>query len=272
MLFRSTVTIGRSPHGMRLEHAHEMFEKAFVSYDQRAFYGYGKVIKVTRKAGAGQNQEYIYPVSQIEKMAAYDQKKEMLQFLEDIFETVKQRKSCEELKFVSMDFLLILNKIAAGVKDVEGAFQWKKDAYEQYLKLELVDDMKDWFVGKFTELMRCRRELDEQSVDAVDYIENYVKENYDKKLSLQELSEAVNLNKNYLSQLFRKKTGKTIGTYITEVKIERAKELMEHTNLKANVIAEKVGYEDERYFYKVFKAYTGVTAAEYMILTRNNCT
>ncbi len=258
------LTIGKSSHEKRLELAHEMFEKALISYDQRAFYGYGKVIKVSRKAAAGQSQQFFYPVSDLEKLVDYDRKEEMLQFLESNFEILKRRKNREELKFVSIELLLILNKIAAKVKDVEAAFQWKKDVYDQYFKLELADDMKLWFMERFTELLQCQRELDEKSVDVVEYIEKYVKENYDKKLSLQELSEAVNLNKNYVSQLFKKKTGKNIGSYITGVKIERAKELMKNTKLKVNVIAEKVGYEDERYFYKVFKSYTGITTTEYM--------
>ena len=187
-----------------------------------------------------------------------------METIEEIFATLQQRKSCEELKFVSMDLLLILNKIAAKVKDIDETFLWKKDVYEQYSRLELVEDIKDWFVEKFMELLQCQRELLERTVDVVEYIENYVKENYDKKLTLQMLSEEVNLNKNYLSQMFKKKTGKNIGSYITEIKIERAKELMDHTTLKANMIAERVGYDDERYFYKVFKAYTGITTTEYM--------
>ena len=194
----------------------------------------------------------------------YDKKEELVETIEEIFATLQQRKSCEELKFVSMDLLLILNKIAAKVKDIDETFLWKKDVYEQYSRLELVEDIKDWFVEKFMELLQCQRELLERTVDVVEYIENYVKENYDKKLTLQMLSEEVNLNKNYLSQMFKKKTGKNIGSYITEIKIERAKELMDHTTLKANMIAERVGYDDERYFYKVFKAYTGITTTEYM--------
>ncbi len=258
------VTIGRSPHQTQLEKAYEMFQKAFISYEERAFYGYGKVIKVTRKISDYSRDKYQYPVSTIEKLAEYDKKEEMSEMIEEIFDTLQQRKNSEELKFVSMDLLLILNKIAAKVKNLDETFLWKKDIYEQYSRLELVDDIKNWFIEKFTELLQCRRELVERTVDVVEYIENYIKKNYEKKLTLQELSEEVHLNKNYLSQMFKKKTGKNIGNYITEVKIEYAKELMDNTTLKVNTIAEKVGYDDERYFYKVFKAYTGITTTEYM--------
>lgn len=258
------ITIGRSPHGKQLDCAHELFKKALVSYDQRAFYGYGKVIKVARKESDGSGAKDSYPVNRIEKLVEYDKQEELVQFLEEIFETIKRRKKCEELALVSMDLLLILNKIAAKVKDIEEVFQWKKDIYDQYLRLELVDDIKEWFVEKFVDLQKCKRRLDERSVDVVDYIEDYIKEHYDRKLSLQDLSEMVGLNKNYLSALFKKKTGKNIGNYITEVKIEQAKEFMKSTTLRMNVIAEKVGYEDERYFYKVFKSYTGITTTEYM--------
>lgn len=258
------VTIGRSPHQTQLEKAYEMFQKAFISYEERAFYGYGKIIKVTRKISDTFHNKYQYPVDTVEKLAEYDRKEELAGTLEGIFNTLQQRKSCEELKFVSMDLLLILNKLAAKVKDIDEIFLWKKDIYEQYSRLELVEDIKNWFIEKFTELLQCQRELAERTVDVVEYIERYVKENCDKKLTLQELSEEVNLNKNYLSQMFKKKTGRNIGSYITEIKIERAKELMDNTTLKANMIAEKVGYDDERYFYKVFKAYTGTTTTEYM--------
>ena len=71
------------------------------------------------------------------------------------------------------------------------------------------------------------------------------------------------LNPDYLSRLFRKKTGQSLKDYIIEMKIERAKYLMENTPLSIGVIAAKVGFANFSYFSQVFKRITKESPMEY---------
>ncbi|MCI8985328.1 MAG: helix-turn-helix transcriptional regulator [Lachnospiraceae bacterium] len=93
---------------------------------------------------------------------------------------------------------------------------------------------------------------------------DYIWENYgDSSLSIKELADHVYLTPTYLSNLFKKSTGLTIGQYLVDVRIRKAKWLMKEPKLKFYQIASMVGYEDSNYFAKIFKKKTNMTPSEY---------
>ncbi len=83
------------------------------------------------------------------------------------------------------------------------------------------------------------------------------------QISLNRVSEAVNMSSNYFSTIFAKETGKNFVEYLTEIRIEKAKEYLLTTMDKPADIALKVGYQDGQYFSHVFKKVTGMTPREY---------
>lgn len=108
--------------------------------------------------------------------------------------------------------------------------------------------------------------IDSQSLHSspvVEQITEYIDKNFDKPLSLQELSNEVCLSSNYLSMIFKKETGKKLSDYIFEIRIEKAKDFLRDQNLRAYEISEKVGYYDSRYFGSLFKKATGMSLTEY---------
>lgn len=89
-------------------------------------------------------------------------------------------------------------------------------------------------------------------------------QNYrDPDLSIRILAEHVYLTPTYLSNLFKKYTGTTIGQYLTDLRIEEAKKLLRDPKYKLYQIAELSGYKDPNYFAKTFKKKTGYTPSEY---------
>ena len=91
----------------------------------------------------------------------------------------------------------------------------------------------------------------------------YLRENYSKKVTIEELSNNFFLSKSYLSSLFKKATGSGVVEYLQHIRIERACELLTNTTLSITEISTQVGYTDYRFFNKSFKKITGVTAHEY---------
>lgn len=88
----------------------------------------------------------------------------------------------------------------------------------------------------------------------------YLRENYSKKVTIEELSNNFFLSKSYLSSLFKKATGSGVVEYLQHIRIERACELLTNTTLSITEISTQVGYTDYRFFNKSFKKITGVTA------------
>lgn len=92
---------------------------------------------------------------------------------------------------------------------------------------------------------------------------DYIHEHYCEQISLHELSATFYISDSYLSRIFKQYTGKNFIDYVTDLKINRAKELLAHSSLKTNEISKAVGYTDPRYFSQIFKKYTGFTPSEF---------
>ncbi len=91
----------------------------------------------------------------------------------------------------------------------------------------------------------------------------YIRTNYNKSLSLDEVSRIAGFNPTYFSTLFKKETGKNFQEYILELRMNQAKELLKETDHPVASICEEVGYTDVRHFTKTFKKYAGINPNQY---------
>jgi YesN/AraC family two-component response regulator len=99
----------------------------------------------------------------------------------------------------------------------------------------------------------------------------YIDGHYMHDLSLDMISEHVELHPNYISSLFKKETGLTFIHYLHLYRIKKAKQLiLSDEELSFQEISEQVGYENARHFFSVFKKYTGVTPGEFRELHRQS--
>lgn len=91
----------------------------------------------------------------------------------------------------------------------------------------------------------------------------YVNENYMNKISLDDISSYVHLNKEYLCRLFKKETGKNLFQYITDVRMQAAANMLTTTNMPVSTISRRTGFSSPYVFSKKFKEYYGVSPADY---------
>ena len=95
-------------------------------------------------------------------------------------------------------------------------------------------------------------------------IKDYISNNYsDDNLSIKDISEHVHLSSSYLCTVFKTETGQTLNQYLTNFRIEKAKQLLSDPRNKVNEIAAQVGYSDCNYFGKTFKKVVGLSPSEY---------
>ncbi len=93
----------------------------------------------------------------------------------------------------------------------------------------------------------------------------YIDENYHKfDLKIDEIAKNVYVGYGHLCALFKKETGKTINTYITETRINKAKELLDNGYKNISAVSTMVGYADPNYFGKCFKKIYGITPGRYI--------
>ncbi|MFB5673739.1 response regulator [Paenibacillus terreus] len=94
---------------------------------------------------------------------------------------------------------------------------------------------------------------------AMAYITEYVGEG----IGLQSVASHIHVHPHYLSEIFRKETGMTFGDFVTGCKIRHAMHLLASSPIKVGEVAVRVGFEDVKYFSKLFKKHTGVTPSVY---------
>lgn len=99
--------------------------------------------------------------------------------------------------------------------------------------------------------------------EAVKLCMRYIHNQYNRKITLEILSEYCHLHPNYLCALFKSYTGQTIFEYLAQHRIETAKELIKSEELSMGKVAELVGFHSESLFYQKFKQITGMTPKAY---------
>ena len=91
----------------------------------------------------------------------------------------------------------------------------------------------------------------------------YIRENYHKPITLEEVADYVGISRVYLSQTFKKETNKNIWDYLAQYRLSKAKELLLTSNLKIYAIAELCGFGSPQYFNKIFKRLTGFSPYQF---------
>ncbi|AXN39158.1 hypothetical protein CN689_04085 [Peribacillus butanolivorans] len=119
----------------------------------------------------------------------------------------------------------------------------------------LVDILIDFIEGIF----RTLEQKPEHRSPIIQSVVQYIQEHFYEELSLKTLSYKFHINSIYLGQLFQKETGLVFSEYINHLRLEKAKQLLRGTHLKAGIIGKQVGYSDSAYFYKQFKKAVGIT-------------
>ncbi|MBF1001042.1 MAG: response regulator [Lachnospiraceae bacterium] len=118
--------------------------------------------------------------------------------------------------------------------------------------------------GTFRDCMRESSEMAQRrSSKPIRFIENYCETHFADKITLDDMSAMLEMNPDYLSDLFKKETNKNFSAYITEIRMHHAKKLLVESNETIASIAERVGYSDPKYFSQLFKKTIGVKPIVY---------
>ena len=102
-----------------------------------------------------------------------------------------------------------------------------------------------------------------QAMTLLEKIHSYIHLNYAERIGRNEIAGEFFLTPDYLSRMYKKKTGLNLKDYINNYRIERAKQLLSNEELTISEVAEKVGFDNYSYFSTLFKKLTGFSPKEY---------
>ncbi|WP_426349983.1 helix-turn-helix transcriptional regulator [Alloiococcus sp. CFN-8] len=119
-------------------------------------------------------------------------------------------------------------------------------------------------IEKSTELSSIK--IEDNNANYSNYIKkaiDYMYENYKETITLDDISNHLNLNKCYLCSIFKKEVNKTVSQFLNEIRINKSKELLLKEGYSVLDIALHVGFNNQNYYNMTFKKLTGTTPLEY---------
>ena len=125
-------------------------------------------------------------------------------------------------------------------------------------------DLEEYYLQFFANLAAMIRPQSVYAVDdIIEKIQIYMRRNYQKDLTQEFVSSLFCINRSYLSTLFKSRTGEKFVDYLNNIRILRSQELLAHTDRKMYQIARAVGYDNVKYFFRVFKKSAGITPEQF---------
>lgn len=156
--------------------------------------------------------------------------------------------------------------------NLEEIFGGNMDFYQEIAKFDSLDSLGEWLYNvcmKFRSLIR--QEQTDSTKLLTEKAKQFIQENYaDSNLSVEILSNYLNVSAAYFSTIFKKETGQSFVMYLTNVRMEAALELLNNTQEKTYVIAGEVGYTEPNYFSYVFRKKYGMSPTKYRMSKMEN--
>ncbi|MDR6723188.1 YesN/AraC family two-component response regulator [Paenibacillus amylolyticus] len=137
--------------------------------------------------------------------------------------------------------------------------------YKQFASLYNINTYSEWMVDLITEFItHVEKRSEVRSPDTISAVKAYIRDNISGDLTLDHVSEQVFISPKYLSKIFKEETGIVYSEYVTNQRMERARELIAMREFTIEQVASTVGYRTPAYFIKKFKEIHGCTPKNFM--------
>jgi AraC-like DNA-binding protein len=253
---------------------HTLFEDSKVSLSYRNHQENNQIIEIEKMEGLLNNrQSFDYPFDlekEITHAIRLRNEEEATKWLKHFFDTLSQN-NVSEAMFKQGSFQLLGSifhvVLQSGLVDEfgnEGA-----SFYEQLSQIREPDKMYDWFEVKIIlpVISQLSQKQDQRIRLLVEKVAVLLNEQYMDDISLDYCADYIKMNPTVLSKVFKEITGWNFIDYLTNIRLEKAKELLIETDMKINCIAEKIGYKHS-YFNRLFKKHEGTTPGQFRELNR----
>ncbi len=202
--------------------------------------------------------------SKIKEFLKFGDLEEIIYFVEEFFKALGSNamKSSLFRQYITIDIYFCVVEFLEGL-------QFNREEIESLDDIAEIVQSKEDATRYVTRIFRKALEIREKAAsnrygDIVDEVMRYIEKNYaDDELSLNSVASHVNFSPNHLSMIFSQQTGGTFSKYLTDFRMNKAKELLRCTGKRSSVISMEVGYKDPHYFSYLFKKTQGMTPTQY---------
>lgn len=168
------------------------------------------------------------------------------------------------VRLKTLEFVMRAESLAYRNGGWEYKFHSRDNYLDDIMKFNDKGELLNWFNDKLT--IACHNiqgKREEKSTDVIKVAGKYIQDNYSKDISLDDVSRVVGISPYYFSKIFKEEMGVNFIEYLTNIRIERAKELLTTSEMSMKEICIMCGYSDPNYFSRTFKKNVGVTPTEF---------
>ncbi|WP_431027750.1 AraC family transcriptional regulator [Lysinibacillus sp. LZ02] len=271
-----SLTIGISNYYSDVRNLHMAYEEAFLAQEQKFYEGKQSIVHISEIQQTYSTSKLIFDLDVsilCNKLIIGD-----IEGIQDEYSILEKKlftKSTIQpnlFKIVISNIVVTLCRatMEGGVDSLE-IIKLYNEIEKELPKLENIAEIQQWMRQIIHFLIQALSKAHSSKTSgSINRAIQFIEKNYCHGITLEEVAETVQLTPNYFSNAFKKVTKHSFIEYITNLRIQRAKELLLKLNLSISDVSNQIGYYDSRYFSRVFKNIVGKTPSQYRNMMLKN--
>jgi two-component system response regulator YesN len=263
--FSHPVNIGVGKPCSQLSEVHLSYHQALAALQDKFYKGDGEVVyynELTQYRPIGR-----YPSAKekelLECLKCAQGTGDIEQAVEHFYTSILQNGPVDSKSIYELTIRLLFGLEKRVLADLENASAYKPGEITAVIQMKSMSQIKAYLTEQLTAMHEVMMQNERESHRSIIKKTIQYMEQECEHATLYSVAQKVYMTPTYLSSLFKLNTGKTFIDQLTDIRINKAKELLKNTHLKNYEVAEKVGYKDSRYFSQIFKKKVGLSPSEY---------
>lgn len=169
-------------------------------------------------------------------------------------------------QYIIMDAYIVMMSFCEKIEGIEGEMQAQSEELKNSMKtIQTLEEIKNYIRMLLKKIIGVRDTISGRRYsDIIEIAKDQIRKTYmSDEISLNTIAAEVGMSPSYFSSIFSKEMGKTFVEYLTEIRMDRAKELLMCSSMKTSEIGHEVGYKDPHYFSYIFKKTQNCTPKEF---------
>jgi two-component system, response regulator YesN len=247
---------------------YKSYHQAMVTMENAVFYSKREILfyKDSKQDMSIYAESAFNEVMKLENNSDWTDNVGVFQVIDNIMEILEQTEGNKKemvQSFAAIVVAKVFHSILLMNRSLESDIKQLEERLPEVYDLVYIDDISSWMKDIVLLAMKLSEREEEKYSLTIATIVNYLKQNYDREISLKTVADEFNMNSVYLGRLFKAETGSAFTDYINNMRVKKAKKLLAETEMTMKQVAEKVGYLNINYFFPVFKRNVGISPTEY---------
>ena len=169
-------------------------------------------------------------------------------------------------QYIIMDAYIVMMSFCEKIEGIEGEMQAQSEELKNSMKtIQTLEEIKNYIRMLLKKIIGVRDTISGRRYsDIIEIAKDQIRKTYmSDEISMNTIAAEIGMSPSYFSSIFSKEMGKTFVEYLTEIRMDRAKELLMCSSMKTSEIGYEVGYKDPHYFSYIFKKTQNCTPKEF---------